>query len=77
MRANRLEVELETRLDDLAERHRVGQVSAVVGSRLTVTTTAGATLTVPRLATWTPAVGDIVLLAITPGGWIAIGKVLP
>ena len=69
--------EIDRRLADALEQHRVGQVSAVVGSRLTVITSGGASLTVPRLTTWTPAAGDIVLLAVTPAGWIAIGKILP
>lgn len=77
MRNHRFEAELEGRLNDAMERHRVGTVSAVVGSRLTVVTTGGATLTVPRLATWTPVAGDIVLLAVTPAGWVAIGRILP
>lgn len=75
--ANRFEVEIEQRINDVAERHRIGQVSAVVGSRLTVITSGGASITIPRLNTWTPLAGDIVLLAVTPAGWIAIGKILP
>jgi hypothetical protein len=74
---NRFELEIDRRLADARETHRVGQVSAVVGSKLTVTTSGGASITVPRLSTWTPANGDIVLLAVTPAGWVAIGKILP
>ncbi len=74
---SRFEAEIDRRLGEALEQHRVGQVTAVVGSKLTVVTSGGATLTVPRLATWTPAVTDIVLLAVTPAGWIAIGKVQP
>ena len=74
---SRFELEIDRRIAEAREQHRVGQVSAVVGSKVTVVTSGGATLTVPRLTTWTPANGDIVLLAVTPAGWIAIGKILP
>jgi hypothetical protein len=74
---NRFELEIDRRLDEVREQHRIGQVSAIVGSKLTVTTSGGASITVPRLTTWTPANGDIVLLAVTPAGWIAVGKILP
>lgn len=77
MRSNRLEVAIDDRLADAVERHRVGTVSTVVGSRLAVVTSGGATMTIPRLATWTPAAGDIVLIALTPAGWIALGKIVP
>lgn len=74
---NRFELEIDRRLAEAREQHRVGQVSAIVGSKLTVTTSGGASITVPRLSHWTPANGDIVLLAVTPAGWIAVGKILP
>lgn len=74
---NRFESEVDQRITEAAEQHRVGQVAAVVGSRVTVITSGGASITVPRLSTWTPAGGDIVLLAITPAGWIALGKIVP
>lgn len=75
--SNRFEYEINERIAEAAERHRVGTVSAVVGSKLTVITSGGATLTIPRLSTWTPIAGDIVLIALTPAGWIALGKILP
>lgn len=77
MKSNRLEVAIDDRLADVSERFRVGQIAAVVGSRVTVVTSGGASMTVPRLATWTPAANDIVLLAITPAGWVAVGKIVP
>ena len=77
MRSNRLQVEIERRLAEVAENFAVGQVAAIVGTRLTVITTGGGALTIPRMSTWTPVVGDMVLLAITPAGWIALGKILP
>lgn len=74
---NRQEYEIAERIAEAAERHRVGTVSVVVGSRLTVVTSGGASMTIPRLSTWTPVAGDIVLIALTPAGWIALGKILP
>jgi uncharacterized membrane protein len=74
---NRFELEIDRRLTEVAEQFRVGQVSAVAASKITVVTSGGATLTVPRLSHWTPVATDIVLLAATPLGWIAIGKILP
>jgi hypothetical protein len=71
----RLDHAMEQRLADAADRHATGQVSAVVGNKITVTTTGGASLTIPRLATWTPTVGDVVVIAKTPGGWVALGKI--
>jgi hypothetical protein len=66
---------VDQRLNDVTEQFRVGQVSAIVGNKVTVTTSGGGSPTVPRLATWTPTIGDIVVLALTPGGWIALGKI--
>lgn len=77
MRDKRFELEIDRRLRDAEDRFRVGQVAAIVGTRLTVITSGGGSLTIPRLSTWTPVAGDIVLLAVTPAGWIALGKVLP
>lgn len=75
--SNRFELEIDRRIRESLEQHRVGQVVTVVGSKLTVLTSGGATLTVSRLSTWTPVAGDIVLLAVTTAGWIALGKILP
>jgi hypothetical protein len=77
MKESRFEQEIDDRISSAQERFRVGQVSAVVGSRVTVTTSGGASMTIPRLSTWTPAALDIVLIALTPAGWIAIGKIVP
>jgi hypothetical protein len=66
---------VEQRINDASERFRIGQVSSVVGNQLIVTTSGGASKTVPRLASWTPAVGDIVVIALTPAGWVALGKI--
>lgn len=67
---------VELRLAELAAAtFCTGQVTAVVGTKITVTTTGGGSLTIPRLTTWTPAVSDVVVIAMTPGGWVALGKV--
>jgi hypothetical protein len=74
--SHRFEREIQEQIDDANRKFRVGQVTAIVGSKLTVTVD-GATLTISRCASWTPAVNDIVLIATTQVGWIAICKVLP
>lgn len=66
---------VDQRLSDAVDRFRIGQISSVVNNQIIVTTSGGASKTVPRLATWTPAVGDIVVIALTPAGWIALGKI--
>lgn len=76
MPSRRFEREVQDQIEEAGQKFRVGQVTAIVGSRLTVTTD-GATLTIARGSTWTPAVNDIVLIAVTQVGWIAICKVLP
>lgn len=74
---SRFEQEIDRRLNEAMEQHRVGQVSAVVGNKITVITSGGGTITIPRLNTWTPVVGDVVLIAVTTAGWVAVGKILP
>ena len=73
--SHRLAHAIDLRFTETADRHCVGQVSAVVANKVTVVTTGGASLTIPRLATWTPAMGDYVLIAKTIVGWIALGKI--
>lgn len=70
----RLDQVIEDRLAE-ANQFCIGQVSAVVSNKVTVTTTGGASLTIPRLATWTPAQNDVVVIAMTPAGWVALGKI--
>lgn len=70
----RVEQALDDRLTEATQLFRVGQVSAIVGTKITVSL-AGAARTIPRLASWTPAVGDYVVVAVTPAGWIALGKI--
>lgn len=35
----------------------------------------GGSMTIPRLTSYTPAVGDVVLIASTPIGWIVLSKI--
>lgn len=75
MAPNRFEIEIADQIAAAGDRFRMGQVSAISAPKVTVITSGGASMLVSRLATWTPVVGDMVLLAVTPAGWIAIGKV--
>lgn len=70
----RLEQAVDARLAEAADRFRIGQVTAVVSNKITISIN-GVSKSVPRLATWTPAVGDLVVVAATPLGWIALGKI--
>lgn len=70
-----LEQAIDERINEAAARFVIGQITAIVSNKITITTSGGASKTVPRLATWTPAVSDIVVVAITPAGWIALGKI--
>lgn len=49
-------------------------MASIVGNKVSLSIS-GTTKTVPRLATWTPVVGDMVLVAVTQYGWIALGKI--
>ncbi|HEX5525175.1 MAG TPA: hypothetical protein VFX53_17150 [Pedococcus sp.] len=69
------EFAIDARLAEASQLFCTGQVSAVPGNKVTVTTLGGASITIPRLSTWTPVNGDVVIIAKTPGGWIALGKV--
>jgi hypothetical protein len=51
---------------------RVGTVSGTSGTKVIVSV-GGSTITLPRLASYTPVVGDIVHID-TSGSWLVIGK---
>lgn len=68
------EVAVAARLADATDMWAIGQVSALVGNKVTVTV-AGGSITIPRLTTWTPVALDMVLIAKTAAGWIAVGKI--
>ncbi|WP_158883990.1 hypothetical protein [Amycolatopsis anabasis] len=58
----------------LASRRKVGTVTGVSGTRVIVSVQGGS-LTLPRLASYTPATGDIVHIdATVPGAWLVLGK---
>lgn len=58
-----------------AELRRVGQVTAIVGTKVTVSLPGGGTMTLPRMAHYTPTVGDKVHIDCTlSGSWIVVGK---
>jgi len=53
---------------------QVGNVTAIAGSQVTVSLR-GATVTLPRLASYTPTVGDaVIVLPIVNGQKIVLGK---
>lgn len=55
----------------------IGQVTAVAssaGSAPATVRVAGADLVLPRLASYTPAEGDVVLLVRAAGTWVNLGR---
>lgn len=71
----RPEQAIEQRLAEAADLFRVATVTAVGASTLDLSVRGTTKAGVPRLASWSPVVGDYVLVAITPAGWIALGKI--
>jgi hypothetical protein len=58
-----------------ASRRKVGTVTGTSGTKVVVTVD-GASMTLPRLASYTPVtVGDVVQIdAMVSGSWLVIGK---
>lgn len=52
---------------------RTGTVSGTSGTKVIVSVQGGS-MTIPRLASYSPTTGDAVLIAATPIGWICLGK---
>lgn len=52
---------------------RTGTVSGTSSTKVIVSVQGGS-MTIPRLASYTPTAGDVVLIAATPIGWICLGK---
>lgn len=58
----------------LANRHKVGVVTAIASPKVTVTVDNGS-MDLPRLASYTPTVGDVVHIdASIQGAWLVLGK---
>lgn len=59
----------------LASRRKVGTVTGTSGTKVVVTVD-GASMTLPRLASYTtPTAGDTVIIdAMVSGSWIVLGK---
>jgi hypothetical protein len=71
----RVDRAIEERIIAATEQFRIATVTAVVGNQITVAMPGGGTPTIPRLSTWNVLVGDIVLIAVTPAGWVALGAI--
>lgn len=51
-----------------------GEVVGVAAPKVVVSV-GGGDLLLPRLGHYTPTVGDVVLILLSPAGWLVIGKV--
>jgi type IV secretory pathway VirB6-like protein len=70
-RSDAIEIRIE---QALANRRMEGKVTAIVGNKVAVAVNNGS-LTLPRLASYAPAVNDIVHIdAMITGSWLVIGK---
>lgn len=52
---------------------RTATVSGTSGTKVIVTVD-GSSMTLPRLASYTPTISDVVLILAVPGAWIVLGK---
>lgn len=52
---------------------RTATVSGTSGTKVIVTVD-GSSMTLPRLASYTPTIADVVLILAVPGAWIVLGK---
>lgn len=57
-----------------SEPWRVGIVTGTAGARVVVTVE-GASLTLPRLESYTPTIGHTVQIACPKGRWFVLGKI--
>jgi hypothetical protein len=62
-------------LDDFrSSLRKTGKVTGTSGTKVIVTVM-GNSLTLPRLASYTPTVNDVVFIdATSPGSWLVLGK---
>jgi hypothetical protein len=63
---------IDQRIDDLRN-FRMAQVTAVGATTVTVALPGGESVSIARLGTWTPSAGDVVVVAMTSAGWVALG----
>jgi hypothetical protein len=60
--------------DVVGSMHKTGVVTALSGNQVVVSIDGGS-ITLPRLASYTPAVDDVVqILALRRGSWLVLGK---
>lgn len=52
---------------------KTATVSGTSGTKVIVSVDGGS-MTLPRLTSYTPTVGDVVLIAARTGGWFVVGK---
>jgi hypothetical protein len=55
------------------QRRRTGTVTGTSGTKVVVTVDS-ATMTIPRLSSYTPIVGDVVAIDTSGDGWLVLGK---
>ncbi|MCF7550963.1 hypothetical protein [Pseudonocardia sp. WMMC193] len=72
--ADLLNTTLDDRTDTGTGAWAVGAVTEIVSATRVKVTVRGGTKTLPRLAGYTPTVGDTALIACVPGAWCLIGK---
>ena len=54
------------------QRRRIGTVTGTTGTKV-ILTVDGATVTIPRLNSYTPTVGDVVHIDTAGDGWLVLG----
>lgn len=68
-------VAIEQRLRELQDAAwKTGTVTGTSGTKVIVTVD-NASKTLPRLASYTPVNGDVVIIAARPGSWFVLGKI--
>jgi hypothetical protein len=71
----RIEHAIEQRFDGLAAgMWRTGTVTGTSGTQIIVAVE-NTSMTLPKLATYTPTVGDVVIIAARPGSWFVLGTI--
>ena len=67
---------VQQKVDDaIANLILLGEVTAIAAPKVTVEIAGGGELTLPRLSTYSPTIGDKVqILAMRKGSWFVLGK---